>query len=154
MILRLQLLAYQITLPGARRCALSPASIRPSSGPRGRSFANSSLLLLKDKWMSDMAQRLMLAQIPPEPHNEMLWRLGQRLCRRASNELQKGMARRCHGIITLSTNGEDVSQNLQSPTVSSHSRLLLLDLSGMRQRSVSQGRLPSHVSSLRAMPRP
>ncbi|KAI7242133.1 hypothetical protein KC330_g126 [Hortaea werneckii] len=41
-------------------CTPSPAKIRPSSGPWGSSRANSSRLLLKDRWMSAMAQRRML----------------------------------------------------------------------------------------------
>lgn len=46
--------------------APSPARIRPSSGPLGFSLAHSSLLLLKEQWISEMAQSLlvMVAAVP------------------------------------------------------------------------------------------
>lgn len=42
-----------------RGCAPSPARIRPSSAPLGCSLSHSSLLLLKDRWMSAIAHSLL-----------------------------------------------------------------------------------------------
>lgn len=48
------------------RDAPSPARIRPSSGPLAFSLAHSSLLLLKEQWISEIAQSLlvMMAAVP------------------------------------------------------------------------------------------